>query len=252
MKALLDYFPYAKRKTYKEYCSPCPSCGGRDRFILFIEQDRFFCRQCEIQGDVIDYLRLFENLSYKEALIELGIEKSDTFNYISPNYSKNVRVTIDYQCWQREAEHVFYKAKQNLVLPQAVDFLKTRGITKETALGNSLGWIPKVLFSFRNLWGLPKEGEKEKLFIPEGLLIATKQDENIVALKIRRVDSQQGEHYSKYHIIKGSQGVPYRIGMSTKYIFIVESELDVILLYQESKILSVEIKVIATGDKKSS
>ena len=34
----------------KELASPCPGCGGSDRFCIFTETQRFYCRQCEIKG----------------------------------------------------------------------------------------------------------------------------------------------------------------------------------------------------------
>lgn len=48
-----DLTPHAKG----EMTSPhCPYCGtGVDRFIVFTEKDKFFCRHCQAKGDRIDY-----------------------------------------------------------------------------------------------------------------------------------------------------------------------------------------------------
>lgn len=57
-----------------EYHGPCPVCGGNDRFRVQPEKGktgRFACRQCEISGDGIDYLRKVKGLTFQEACKEL-------------------------------------------------------------------------------------------------------------------------------------------------------------------------------------
>ncbi len=71
-----------KSKGGGEYCGPCPSYGGRDRFILWPEHQsgakggRFLCRGCGVQGDAVAFLREFRGLSYPEACEALRIEPS--------------------------------------------------------------------------------------------------------------------------------------------------------------------------------
>ncbi|MES2344647.1 MAG: primase-helicase zinc-binding domain-containing protein [Chlamydiota bacterium] len=42
-----------------EYHSPCPKCGGKDRFIIWKETGRYWCRQCDLKGDSIQFCRDF-------------------------------------------------------------------------------------------------------------------------------------------------------------------------------------------------
>lgn len=69
-----------KSKGNGEYCGPCPSCGGRDRFLLWPEHKsgaaggRFLCRGCGAQGDAVEFLRVFQNLTYREACEALRLE----------------------------------------------------------------------------------------------------------------------------------------------------------------------------------
>lgn len=56
-----------------EYHSPCPACGGRDRFIIWEAKGRYFCRQCEMKGDVIQFCRDFMSMSYRSACEKVGI-----------------------------------------------------------------------------------------------------------------------------------------------------------------------------------
>ncbi|PKN88851.1 MAG: hypothetical protein CVU51_02965 [Deltaproteobacteria bacterium HGW-Deltaproteobacteria-1] len=56
-----------------ECAGPCPFCGGRDRFRVWPEQCRFWCRGCGASGDSIDFVMKLNHLSFKEALVYLGI-----------------------------------------------------------------------------------------------------------------------------------------------------------------------------------
>ena len=79
---LYESLPTAGRIVSKgggEFCGPCPSCGGRDRFLIWPEHSsgatggRFLCRGCGVQGDALEFLREFRGLSYAEACEELRI-----------------------------------------------------------------------------------------------------------------------------------------------------------------------------------
>lgn len=58
-----------------EYVSPCPDCGGDDRFHVWPNQGsygRFWCRQCGKSGDMIEFLRWQKGVSFKEACDAVG------------------------------------------------------------------------------------------------------------------------------------------------------------------------------------
>ncbi len=56
-----------------EYAGPCPLCGGRDRFRVWPERGRFWCRGCGASGDVVDFIMKLRGLSFKDACVHLGI-----------------------------------------------------------------------------------------------------------------------------------------------------------------------------------
>jgi|GEM_PF-1170764 len=58
----------AAKETAREFSGPCPACGGKDRFRIWPEENRYWCRRCGVQGDSIQYLRDFHGLSFQEAL----------------------------------------------------------------------------------------------------------------------------------------------------------------------------------------
>lgn len=64
----------------KEYKMPCPFCGGDDRFVVWIDNNTWSCRQCvgsEVpQQDVIEFVKRDKGLDFKAACEFLGIELS--------------------------------------------------------------------------------------------------------------------------------------------------------------------------------
>jgi len=61
-----------KPKGGGEYSAACPWCGGKDRFCVWPEKDRYWCRQCDAKGDSIQLLRDLDGLSFQEAKEALG------------------------------------------------------------------------------------------------------------------------------------------------------------------------------------
>ena len=61
-----------KKKTATEHCSPCPFCGGVDRFCIWPESNQYWCRQCDAKGDDIQLLRDLEGISFEEAKEAVG------------------------------------------------------------------------------------------------------------------------------------------------------------------------------------
>ena len=62
------------RRPNGEYYGACVFCGeGHDRFVIWPDQGRYWCRQCARSGDAIRFLRDHERLSYEEAVTTLGL-----------------------------------------------------------------------------------------------------------------------------------------------------------------------------------
>jgi phage/plasmid primase-like uncharacterized protein len=56
-----------------EYSGPCPFCqAGKDRFRVWPEKDRYWCRQCDHSGDSIQYLRDLHGMSFPQAAEAVG------------------------------------------------------------------------------------------------------------------------------------------------------------------------------------
>ena len=61
-----------------EYASACPKCGGQDRFRVWPNRGRWWCRSSGKSGDALGYLMTFHNVNYFQACKDLGIEPKKT------------------------------------------------------------------------------------------------------------------------------------------------------------------------------
>ena len=226
------------RKGPDEWCSPCPACGGRDRFVVHPGAGRYWCRQCGIKGDVVQYLRDRRGLTFHQAVEHVGRSASSPAGQTGPMKPQDARRTTPTpppEAWTARAEKLTIEAYKALLGNAArLAWLREyRGLTRATAERFQLGWIERDLYRDRAAWGLPPElredGKAKKLFLPAGLLIP-----GPARLRIRRADP--GE-YGKYFVVPGSGNGPLVIGENHPAemtgAIIVESEIDGLLLAQE-------------------
>ncbi|MCB2216377.1 MAG: toprim domain-containing protein [Desulfobulbaceae bacterium] len=215
------------RKGPNEYTSPCPACGGDDRFIIRVDgKQRYWCRQCGVKGDAIEYLRSFHGLSFAEAAEQVGreITNKPTTTTIRPTRPRQEQPAK----WGTEAKKLIDYAHRALIQnTKALSWLLAeRGIRRETAECFRLGWIERNLFVDKDRFGLPADGKK--LFIPSGLLIPRLSQR----IRVRR---DNPDKYGRYYVLPGSDTHPLIIGDPHQTTgVIVESELDAILLSQET------------------
>jgi len=222
-----------------EYASPCPGCGGRDRFRAWPSSGRWWCRQCGLSGDEIEYLRRFRGLSFSEACRVLGREpkiqskakgakgRQTSARSSTPNLPPSV--------WMEKAELLINWAEKNLWSDQraeALSFLRDRGLTDHTIKAARLGFNPKDIYRNRQDWSLePKfkeNGRAKKLWIPTGLVIPYVLDGQVVRVRFRRTSGEP-----PYILLSGSQTGPMILG-DQRPCLVVESELDGLLMNQET------------------
>ena len=224
-----------QQKGAAEYASPCPGCGGDDRFVIFSDSDRYWCRQCGASGDSIQYLRDFHRMNFRDATVAVGklvpktvLQKPNRMSYVKKDVDAVARKTVQPSIWRKRMDDLSDWAHQQLLNnPTTLEWLRTeRGISVETAKRFRLGWIDRNYYLKRQEVGLDDTGKK--LFIPSGLTIPW-QD---VRVRIRR--DKPGE-YGRYYIIPKSKSDPFIIGnFNENTAVILESELDAIVLAQES------------------
>lgn len=230
-----------------EYAGPCPACGGKDRFRCWPHEDsrggRYWCRQCGRKGDAIQYLRDFRNMSFRDACNMLHL---DTKFNISPRTIRDIKPKNNVwhpassnkpmAPWQKKAlALVRYSENQLEQNADSLMYLASRGLKSETIKTGRIGWNPKTVYRARTSWGLPvaqnDSSKKHKLWIPGGYVIPYMSDGEVLKIKIRI--SERQANIPPYCMLPGSQMTPMLIG-SGLVIVVVESELDALLVNQES------------------
>lgn len=225
-----------KKETVKECSSPCPGCAGDDRFRIFTDTGRYWCRQCGKSGDAIQYLRDFHGMSFRDAAEAVGQDISER-PQVNQQLSKPAKKEQS-KLWQQSADKLITQACDELKAnSQTLSFLQSeRGITITTAEKFCLGWIDRNIYQQKEKWGMVPNAKQ--LFIPSGLVIPWKDRR----IRIRR--NNPGD-YGRYYVLQGSNPEPYTIGHHYENTaIIVESELDAILLSQE---MAREVFIVALG-----
>lgn len=208
-----------------EYHSPCPMCGGEDRFSVFPKQTggalcqkhgitgTWSCpRHCEKGGDALTWLMEIDGLSFKAACAELGIEveaKDRPRGYRpvrSPRQArKDVFTPVRYEppvaVWREHATKLALEAHERLLqTPPMLRYLARRGLPEGAVRAYRLGYIEAegrqrdCIYRARAAFGLPeKRGAEGKtvraLRIPRGITIpAWSSTGDCLRVRIRRRD----------------------------------------------------------------
>jgi len=202
-----------------EYKSACPNCGGRDRFSVQPNKQmqkclgRYYCRQCGIHGDAIEFAREFCGLTFQEAC--------------EPVIAEPTAIKEPPSLWIQNATQLTQRAHQNILdNKDALRWLASRGLPKEAVIKYQIGYWAHDQWINKKDWRLA-DADKAKLWIPEGIVIPTlNKSGNVMRLKIRRTNCQPNDK-QKYIALSGSMGGYNLLGSpSHKTILVVESELD--------------------------
>jgi len=227
-----------KQVTAAGQCnSPCPFCGGNDRFVIYTS-GRAWCNRCDFKGDLIDLVKMIEGVDYKTACQITGATPAAR----QPKVFIPARQTLKQiepppATWQNAAAEFVERSHQALLKNERLlSWLKSeRLLSLDTVKRFKLGWNASTVYATRQAWGLPekiseKTGKPLKVWLPVGLVIPCHDIEGrLIRLKIR-----QPEADPRYVLIPGSSTAPALFGQTGPAFMVVESELDAVLLFQES------------------
>lgn len=256
-----NHATYRKHSTAKggEYVGPCPvksTCNGAgdDRFHIWPEQDdhgTWWCRICGKGGDAIQFLIEVEGKSFLEACSIVGKEAPEQQEYRTPapkrKPEESWRPTAPASPadkWLEHAEKFVDFAHEQLLAAgdgpgTPLEYLAGRGISRAAAVKHRLGWNPgekgNDMYRAREGWGLEtvlKEGgKKRKLWLPIGLVIPFPATGMLRRIRIRIPEGRRPENFkTPYYVVPGSAMDTFTINPSARAFFIVEAELDGILI----------------------
>jgi len=229
-----------------EFAGACPFCGGVDRFHVQPNygNGHFFCRQCEAKGDAIEYVKRRDNVSFKEALVILGIpleQQRRSSNVVQrPAYDPNApraletKPALDDPDWQ-ESARVFCERAFNTLWSaegsKALEWLKNRGISESVIESAGLGFNPE---DTNTTWGL------NEVFIDRGIVIPWLIDGKFWRVNVRRPTGEP-----KYRGVKGGANGLYNadaIGRDD-VVLMTEGEFDALVIKSHVK----GVTPVATG-----
>lgn len=226
-----------------EYASPCPWCGGNDRFRVWPEEGnggRYWCRQCERKGDAIQFLRDYHKMSYPDACKVLGeIPKRGKLNtpHKRSEWTPKPEYTVN-PLWQEKATAFVEWCETRLWSPQGKDILtfltEERLLTEETIRTFHLGFNPKTIYRMKSSWGIPETDDKKNLWLPSGPVIPMFEGDHVSQIRIR-IPEDQRRNDMPYYLVPESSSDPVLIGECRNVVIIVESALDAILTHQETE-----------------
>ena len=232
----------ASSRNGGEYHSPCPLCGGEDRFIVFPDQEggevcqrhgitgTWSCpRGCGKGGDVIGFLMEVHGMTFMQACRDLKIEYERSHNYRplrrpqSPSAPEFVPRSYAEppDIWKVQATKLASEAHAALLQNRGIrTCLAGRGLPEEAVRAYRLGYLAEegknadCLYRARSAFGLPdkqgKNGPIRALWIPRGVTIpAIGQDGRVCRIRIRRRNADlKDPKDSKYMLIPQSSD-PY-------------------------------------------
>jgi hypothetical protein len=285
MPSLLDFyrsrFGNAVKRQGNGWNGPCPLCGGvpgrSDRFMVWPDRDQglgdtcakhgltgvWSCRQCGKSGDTIAYLMLTEDMDFKAALAELGIEggrrsfrrrPAPAEPPIAGSHFTPAPLQRPSAKWGEYAAKLLDEAAEAIKTEQpALRWLASRGIPPAAVARYRIGYVREDGSKYPGRWrarsalGLePKEGDdgrmRDKIFIPRGIIIPSfAVDGSIMNMRIRRLKADisrpmaNGRLPPKYLEIEGSSTAPMFLRApgadSMTAYFITEAELDAVLIH---------------------
>lgn len=237
-----------------EYHSPCPGCGGDDRFHAWPEQNggegSFWCRGCGKGGDCLQFLRDFDGLNFVEAKSRLGLPDAYGLKEVdrrrqapqqwAPEHKQRPDQVADPAVWQQHAERFVDTCHQALLAdPEHLSWLAKRGIDQAMVIKYRLGlhqtkdWQPS--FRPRASWGLtggknPRTGRPEMFVLPAGIVIPFFVEGVLHRLRIRleRLDPKNPK--KRYHAVSGSVMDTFITRADAEVYLVVETELDAIMI----------------------
>lgn len=223
-----------------EYHSGCPACGeGVDRFVIWQELDRYWCRRCNVSGDGIQFCRDYFGMDYSAACVRVG--KVSSHSHINKQIQHSVdfkpkSLPIPSRQWNNKA-NIFVQTVHKYLIkdPQLLNRDKNRGLNKCSIEKFQLGWNPTTTFEGREAWGISNshcEVGSKWMCLPKGIVIPCYRDKTLIRVKVRRHDWHSNDKYPKYYMLPGGMSCPVIFGNTTLSIILVEAELDAMLVQQ--------------------
>src|ERR1017187_3247062 len=171
----------ALKKSGRRWTGLCPFHGEKTpSFSVNAEEGRYYCFGCRASGDQITWVREIQHLDFIEALRLLadraGIELHEDVN-AGPALKDRKEALA---AMERAVEWYHERLLESPDARGARDYLRSRGISGETARQFKLGWAPDEGDALTNSLKLTEE-----VLLAPGLGFVNKRDRRQDALRAR-------------------------------------------------------------------
>ena len=243
IKNLIEADGVKLKKYGATYRGRCPFHDGKTETSLLVDADagKYHCFGCDMHGDAIQWLRERRGLSFLEACEYLGHDPGPRKEQprTAPAAWEPREATAPAAIWQERARVFLDGAIDTLWSERGAKlraWLRTeKGLHDATIKGACLGLNLADKSEPRATWGLDiqrkEDGTDKKQWLPAGLVIPWVVNGDVQRLRIRRNDPGDGP---RYVIASGSSMTPAAWNLERGAAVIVESELDGLLLSQET------------------
>lgn len=226
-------------KYGKELHGPCPFCKtGTDRFMVDVDRVpmTFYCRQCHVRGNAMDYIALREGLSMERDVIQvaeilsreigLGAYAKDRPDHTCFEREKDIPVKPvppNSSQWRKDLLHVVQRACNHIFEPEGktgLDYLYGRGFCDETIRNYHIGYIPRDL-------------QWHEFRLKRGITIPTFVADELYRVRIRCISDLQK---AKYIQVSKSDGCCLFNASDALFypdILFTEGEFDAMIVNQE-------------------
>lgn len=243
-----------------EYHSPCPFCGGRDRFACWplaetaLGGGRGWCRGgsaagngCDWKGDAVQYLRDRRGMTFAEAKECLGLSDvvarrpagGSVARQAAPAWTPDPAVAPS-DLWRTKAMAFVTHCEAELTRrPAVLEWLAARGVpARKYRLGFHVVDRGGVAYRPLSAWGLdgPRkpDGRESCLALLPGLVIPYFDAGGVLhKLKVREFECAPWPKWAsgdKYREVKGSNQRYSIYGQGRDVAVVVETELDAMML----------------------
>lgn len=216
---------YLNESKYGMYC--CPFCGSgkgnnQTGALKLYDTNTFYCFSCKKKGDVIDLIKDYYHVDYKEALT-LAIDK---LNIDKDRYNANKRTSNNFK-----SDRVsLLKKKTNEKVDYTYFFLKANKDIEKTDYhrGLSLKTLNYFKVGFVSNWKHPKISEA----LESPRLIVPTSKYSYLARDTRKCIPEFERKYSKLKVGNLNFFNIDALYKATKPVFVVEGEFDAMSIFE--------------------
>ncbi|MDR0800124.1 MAG: DNA primase [Endomicrobium sp.] len=166
-----EYLPDLKRAG-RNWKACCPFHNEKTpSFVVSPEKGIFKCFGCNAVGDVFKFLMLADNISWIEAVKKLAVKANIEIQETKQDIIKTSEKTKLFSILENSAIYYHRCLLESSSAKEAREYLKKRGVIRETVNKFKLGFSPKGQF----LQSALKKGYTNDDLLKAGLIIKTKE-----------------------------------------------------------------------------